>query len=134
MPNTFKRRAHPVVVLLFDRIELMIVALRTIDCHPEKSRSGGCDHVIQRVGANQCRLRRVLITHIVKWAGDKKCHAHFHLRIAPTNNISSQMLHHEAIERFILVKRTNHVITKGPEVVDDIITFIANALAKASNV
>ena len=134
MPNTFKRRAHPIVVLLFDRIEFMIVALRAIDCHPEKGRSGGCDHVIQRIGANQRRLRDILITHIVKRAGDKKCHAHFHLRIAPANNISSQMLQDETIERFILVKRTNHVITKGPEVVDDIITFIANALAKANHV
>ena len=34
VPNPFKRGAHPVVVLLFDRIELVIVALRAIDCHP----------------------------------------------------------------------------------------------------
>ena len=134
MTNTFKRRAHPIVVLLFDRIELMIVALRAIDCHSEKSRSGGCDHVIQRIGANQRCLRGILIAHIVKRAGDKKRHPHFHVRIAPANNIPRQMLEDETIERFILVKRTNHVITKGPEVVDDIITFIANALAKANNV
>ena len=112
----------------------MVVAASTADREPEECLACRPNDFVDRVGPNLCRLDRVAIAHIVVGSRDQKCRPDGHVRVVTAEHIASQVLANELIKRLVLVDRTNHVISKRPNVVDDHIPLIPNALTKTDDV
>src|SRR5687767_7087385 len=98
----------------------------------QKGLAGGADDLVDRIGPNLRSLRCVRVADGDQWSTDEKCESHFNVGITRPQSITRQMLHHEAIERFVFVERPDDIVAERPRVVDHIIYFKARAFTETS--
>ncbi len=134
MADPGKGRVSAIVVGLADRIEFVIVTAGAAERHTQKSLAGRVDDFIQGIGPNLGGLSRVLIVNAVVRARYEKGRSDLYIGISLAEYIARQMLPHEGIEGLVLVDRTNDVVAKGPEILNDPILLEADAFAEAYDI
>src|SRR5262249_53458786 len=112
---------HPVIILLGNRIDLVIVAAGTIERHAPHGLADHGDDVIQAVVAGLFGIDRLVIpdAEAIKARGNQG------IVIARIKLITRQLFAQEAIERLVVVESANDIIAVAPDVWLGIVALVA---------
>src|SRR6202035_2733868 len=119
MRDAFKRGAQAVIVFSRDRIELVVMAARTVDGEAQKGAAGVGDDVVERGGADVLLRDDVLVADIIVWTGDEEGAAALDLRVVLADHIARKVFDDELVKRLVVIDGLDDVIAERPEIVDD---------------
>jgi hypothetical protein len=129
-----KRSLHAVVVELRDRVKLVIVTSRAIDCDTQKRRTGRQHHVVQFIGTLLQFSFDVLNLYRVMNASHQKACSHRHLRLVGCNLVSRQLFQYHPAEWLVLIEGADDVIPKRPGPFAQMVLLVTMALPEEYDV
>lgn len=134
MVDAVKDGGEAVVVELLDGIEFMVVAAGAVNGEAKEGGRGGVDHVIEIVGALLTDGGKVGIADGVVRPRNEEAGSDLNVRIARVEKVASDLFHHEAIKRKVLIESADDVIAETPCVGADVILLIAVGFSVADDV
>ncbi len=134
MLHARKGSLHAVVVELRDRVKLVIVTTRAIDCETEKRRTGRQHHVVQFIGTLLQLSFDILNLDRVVNAGHQKACTHRYLGLVGRDLVSRQLFQYHPAEWLVLIEGANDVIPKRPGSFAQVVLFVTMALPEANDV
>ena len=111
-PHRRKEGLEAIVIALQNRIELVVVTLRTTDPETEKGLGGDVGEFVDDQLPMRAHVALIVLIDPVAQKGG----ANQHLRISGIDLVARQLFAHEAIVGLVLVEGPDHPITIGPSI------------------
>ena len=110
-PRAPENRGQPVIILMFDRIKLVVMTPDTAERHSHKGFADGINLLIDNVHL------KFLHIGLSQHPGTKRQKSGRRNRLpALRQKIARYLLNQKLVERFVLVKRTHHIVPIPPRI------------------
>ena len=136
VPDAGKHGPQAVIFSLRDRIELVVVASRTVDGQTKKSLRRGSDQVFELILPHDGPHRQTLLRlpDLVPGGGHQESRGDRRPRIVWLDHIAGQLPPYELVIGQILVECRDDPITIGPRIGPQFVALETLAFAKADDV
>ena len=132
-----KNRAQPVVLLLRNRIEFVIMTSGAVDRDRRGSRHHLRDHVVQIAGTRRSPQLFALgfhMTHKIPWTRRQKSRGDLRLGIPALEDVARDLLPKESIVRLVLVEGLDHIVAVTPRIGPQLVTLKSMRIGVVSDI
>ena len=112
----------------------MVMTARAAYGQAKKGFGAGTNHFINGVGADLSSLGGILISHIIIWTTNQESGSNFDIRLIGAELVTGKMLLDQSAQGFVLIKRTDDVVTERPGVSNDFVTLKSATFTKTYDI
>src|SRR5262252_2148958 len=125
------RRLHRVIVLLRNRIEFVVVAARALNRQSEYSASDGREDIVEIIKPS---LGSVLFSEVHSRSGAQETGGNSGVDVSAFNLVTGDLLFYKGVVWFVVVKRSDHIVSIQPGVGTIVIVFKAVRIGVACDI